>query len=327
MQRPPSIAAITGWLRAKRPLGISDPITVTDIDPKPWSGHFNYLVTAPGQRFVLRFKGPEWGEPASGIVNEYENLKLLESYAVGPRVFGLEQDFFGEPAMFMEFLEGKPLSAYDSTEQMRFFPEVLRLIAAVNRIPHETLPLKLDEPYVSYERSWQAWQERLSVIRGASQLQEWAGRLEALLPRVETMLDRFEPRLERVLKAVGPSFIFASAHGGHCFPTGDGLRFINWEKTSSGDPSFTLAVFLASISARPDFETVKTRMVEEYTAEVPIPEFSALLEERLAEREVSNLFWVLWAYVNRRDTAPPDTATGAPARYERVLEILDRYAA
>ncbi len=327
MGKPPRIEAITEWLHEKRPLGITNPITVKDIDPKPWSGHFNFLVAAPERKFLLRFTGPEWGEPTQGIIDEYENLKILEPYAVGPRVFGLERDFFGEPALFMEYLEGQPLNAFSPAEQLQRYPEAVELILKINRVPYRDLNLRLGEPCITYERSKRAWQRRLAVIEQAPKLKEWASRLRELLPQAEAMLDRFEPRLERVLKTSGPVLLFLSAHIGHCLVTPAGLRFINWEEVCIGDPSFTLAVFLASVSTRDDFPAVKDTLVEQYLAANPIPEFRELIEQRLAEREVSNLTWVLWAYAARKDTAPPDEATDAPRRYERVLRILEVFSA
>src|SRR3989338_7348460 len=141
MQHALPIEVIREWLVEHRPLGIGEPMTLTDIDPKPWSGHFNFLVAAGDKRFVLRWKGPEWGEADAGIRAEYDILRAVASYDVGPRVFGIAEDFFGEHALFMEFLDGKPLNALPPDREREQFPAVARLVARVNRIPDQGLGL------------------------------------------------------------------------------------------------------------------------------------------------------------------------------------------
>ncbi len=138
------------------------------------------------------------------------------------------------------------------------------------------------------------------------------------------MLDEFEERLQRVLKKDGPVFVFKSAHIGHCLRVGGGFRFLNWEKNAFGDPSFSLAVFLASIQKHPDFPQIKERMIAEYLKEKPVSEFSELVDQRLKEREVSNLLWVLWAYAKKEDARPVED-TGVEWRFEQTRNILLRY--
>ena len=79
MEQPPREDNIRAWLLEHNPLGLfrhNAEIVITDIDPKPWSGHFNFLISAGGQKMVLRFKGPEWGTP-SGVSEEYTILKKV----------------------------------------------------------------------------------------------------------------------------------------------------------------------------------------------------------------------------------------------------------
>ena len=108
------------------------------------------------------------------------------------------------------------------------------------------------------------------------------------------MLDEFEPALKLVIKKSGPAFIFESAHAGHLLKTKDGFRFLNWEQVSFGDPSYALAVFLASIQKRRDFEKIKEKMTKAYLKENYVPEFKELVEQRLKERGVSNTIWRVW---------------------------------
>lgn len=326
MQKPPSVSEIKKWLQENNPLGLfGGDFAVSDIDPKPWSGHFNFLVDAGGKKLVIRFKGPEWGEPTSGITDEYEILKVVEKYDVGPKVHWLTENFFGEPALLEEYLDGATLNELPSEEQTEIFPELARFIAKINSMELPENILRKQEKILSYERHKQAWRERLKVIKENPRAKTWGERIEKeIIPKAEKMLDEFEERLRRVLENYGPVFVFKSAHAGHCLKVAGGFRFLNWEKNGFGDPSFSLAVFLASIQKHSNFPQIKECMVAEYLKEKPVPEFSELVDQRLDEREISNLLWVLWAYARKEDARPVEE-TGVERRFERARNILLHY--
>ncbi len=326
MQKPPTILEIKKWLQEKNPLGFFEgDFSINDIDPKPWSGHFNFLVEGKGGKMVLRFKGPEWGGPARGIIDEYEILKAVEKYDVGPKVYWLGENFFGEPALLEEYLNGAILSHLPEGEQEKLFPKVAKFIAKINSMELPKEILKKQEKLLSYERHKQAWKERLEIILINPCAQVWGEKIKKeIIPKAEKMLDEFEERLQRVLENYGSVFVFKSAHIGHCLRIGDGFRFLNWEKNAFGDPSFSLAVFLASIQKHSNFPKIKKQMVAEYLKEKPVPEFSELVDQRLNEREISNLLWVLWAYARKRDTRPVEE-TGVERRFEQARNILLDY--
>src|SRR3989344_1872560 len=105
MQTSPPIREIKKWLIKENPLNLFESnFSVRDIDPKTWSGHFDYLIETPEKKFVLRFKGPEWGE-TKGVTDEYNTLKKIKSYEVGPKVYYLTEHFFSEPMILEEYLE------------------------------------------------------------------------------------------------------------------------------------------------------------------------------------------------------------------------------
>jgi len=326
MQKPPSIPEIKIWLQENNPLGLfAGDFSVSDIDPKPWSGHFNFLVNAGDKKLVLRFKGPEWGEPASGIIDEYETLEAVEKYDVGPKVYWLTENFFGEPALLEEYLDGTALNKIPSDEQAGLFPELAKFIAKINSMELPEEILEKQEKLLSYERHKQTWRERLKIIKENPRALAWGERIEKeIIPKAEKMLDEFEERLRRVLENYGPVFVFKSAHVGHCLKVAGGFRFLNWEKNGFGDPSFSLAVFLASVQKHSNFQNIKEQMIAECLKEKPIPEFSELVDQRLNEREISNLLWVLWAYARKKDTRPAEE-TGVERRFERARNILLRY--
>lgn len=328
MEKPPPLSEIKNWIREHNPLGLFQrkAFAVRDIDPKPWSGHFNYLVAVGRHKFVLRFKGPEWGEPTQGILDEYRILKFVEKYQVGPNVYYLTKKFFGESMLFEEYLGGRPLSQLPRRELDKLFSSVAVFIAEINRIQFRENSLPFCGPLLSYSASKNKWKERLRRVGGVgnSGSKRWADKISLLLPQAERMLDEFEERLRRVVDRNGPAFIFRSAHVGHCVNTKKGFRFFNWEQVSWGDPAYTLAVFLASISQWPDFERIKKRMITAYLEVKPVPEFQELVEQRLKEREISDLIWTLWAHVERGYASPVDKGTDLRERFKRVEIMLKR---
>lgn len=323
MINSPKIPEIRSWLKLKNPLGLfrGGNFTIRNIDPKEWSGHFNFLVSARGKRFVLRFKGPEWGEPTKGIVDEYKALKYVQSYSVAPRPIYFTKKFFGEPMMLEEYVKGIPFPLVAKSEQKKLFSEISKLIAKINRIKFTKQALPFYAPAISYMRHKKAWRNRLKEASRNPNTRSWGKKIQELLPKADLMLDEFEPRLKRVLRKTGTKFIFVSAHSGHCLITNKGPKFLNWEQVTYGDPAYTLAVFLGSFAGRRDFREIRDAMVKAYLDLNPIPEFLELLDQRIKEREVSNLVWVLWAYAARRD-ARPVRAIGIEERFERVSGFL-----
>lgn len=299
MQKSPTIKEIEKWLVKENPLGLFDEkFSITNIDPKKWSGHFDYLIKVKDKKYVLRFKGSEWGE-AKGIVDEYNTLKKIEEYAVGPKVYYLSKEFFDEPMLFEEHIDGITLDKLSSDESRKIFPKVAKFIYKINSIPFQKDSFPFQEPMTSYVKSKNAWKNRLGMILDCTKNNNCGHELLALLPTIESKIDEFEDLLQRVIKTSGSAFIFESAHIGHCVKVKDDFRFFNWEQVSYGDPSFTLAVFLTSIKGRDDFEIIKKEMIKSYLEEKDIPQFAELLGQRMWEREISNTIYSLWSNVRK----------------------------
>lgn len=316
MKTSPGIPKIKEWLIKENPLNLfhSD-FTITDIDPKEWSGHFDYLVETQDRKFVLRFKGAEWGE-TKGVIDEYHTLKKIEQYNVSPKVYYLTEDFFGEPMIFEEYLEGKLLTDYTEDEQKKYFAEIAKFIRKINTIPFRKEDFPFQEPLTTYTKSRNSWKTRIEFILDCNETKTCGEELLAFLPGIESVLNKFEDRLQRVLKQTGNSFVFESSHAGHCLTTSDGFRFFNWEQVSYGDPSYTLAVFLTSMHTRPDFEEIKELMIENYLQSAGIPEFKELVEQRITERHISNVIWSVYMEVKKDARISSDW-------YEKLKRIED----
>ncbi len=318
VKKAPPVEEIKAWLIEHNPLGLfSSNFSITDIDPKEWSGHFDYLVETPTKKFVLRFKGPEWGE-TNGVIDEYRTLKRTEQYEVGPKVYFLTENFFGEPMILEEYLEGKLLGDFPADKQIKYFPEVAKFIYKINSISFKINDFPFQEPMTSYTKSKNAWKTRMEFILDCKETKTCGQELLAFLPGIESILNKFEDRLQKVLKQVGNSFVFESAHLGHCLKTSTGFRFFNWEQVSYGDPSYTLAVFLTSLHERADFEEIKKIMIETYLKQKHIPEFTELVEQRITERHISNIIWSVYMNVKKNTKVIPDLGK----KIKRIEEII-----
>ncbi|MBI4118441.1 MAG: phosphotransferase [Parcubacteria group bacterium] len=319
MQKAPSIEEISKWLRSNDPLGsfAKGEFRITDIDPKPYSGHFNFLLEVGVERMVLRFKGPEWGDQKRGTRTEYEVLTYVEPYTVAPRPLYSTGDFFGESALLEEYVKGESIgNIYDDAAS------IARFFSNIARIPVKKGAAFFEEPMKSYERNRKTWKARLLVAAEESRAAVWSTRIaDELLPQAERMLDAFEPRLEKTINNYGETFIFESAHIGHLLKTSDGFRFLNWEQVSYGDPAFMLAVFLTSIKSRNDFEVIKGKMLEAYPIKMPREEFETLVGERMKERAVSNLIWGLWTHARKGEL----DSQSVGKEFDEVMEILSTY--
>ena len=324
MLKSPKISEIKKWLEKNNPLELfrDKNFAIKDIDPKPWSGHFNYLVKSGHRKFVLRFKGSEWGEPERGIVDEFKILKYVEKYRVAPRAYYLTRNFFGEPALFEEYFEGKIFTAFPWQEQEKLLPQVARFIARINKISFRKNALPFQEAMTSYRKNKKTWRERLNTILRNRGTRSLGKKIERILPQAEKALQGYEECLGRVLRRSRPVFIFESAHPGHLLKTKRGFRFLNWEQVSFGDPAYTIAVFLVSFASHRDFSEIKNKMIQDYLKVNYILELEKLIEGRLKEREISNLIWGPWAHVRRLEAGLKEKGPDVSERFERVKKIL-----
>lgn len=326
MENSPTIEQVRDYLLKVQPLGIgsSGSVEIKDIDPNPWSGHFNFLVSDGSKQAALRLKGPEWGEHSQGIIDEYQNLQAVKDFKVAPQPLWLDENtIFNEPLLLEEYLKGIIYSDLSSSDQRNMWSDIVDVIIRINSVPIEGLSLPFRHEMNNYMSHTEVWDKRLRVIALRETCREWHKKIVEIIPSLKVLVKQFQLRLEKVLKDRGPVFIFESAHAGHCIITPSGPRFLNWENVSKGDPSYTLAIFLASHIERPYFQDMKQELINLYLKKKPIPEFKELVEQRLVEREISNMIWVVWAYVKRDDKKPIEKATGVKARYERMLKILE----
>lgn len=294
--RAPAKGDIELYLKDKNPLEFgAGQVKITDIDPEPFSGHFNYLIEGEGGRAVLRLKGPEWGSPIDGIENEYNVLKYVEKYDVAPGpLFFDREGLKGTPLMLMEFLDGKLFTELSEEDQKQLFSSIGAFIAEINSIPVDPDVLPFDYPLTSYMPHRDKWWKRVAEADMDSRLSSWCAKAKELLPHAEVVLERFEPSLQTVIDRGDSCFVFVSSHAQHLMVTEQGFRFLNWEGVRYGDPTFSLAVFLSSIADKPYYDEAKKQTIERYLEERPVNDFERMLDQRIRERAISDFTWLLW---------------------------------
>lgn len=315
----PDIGEIRKLIEGKQFLNTDSKQTfeLTDIDPKSPSGHWNFLVKQGNQSFVFRMVGDEKPVAGNEIEQEYNILQHVAEYDVAPKPYYFSKTDFKEPFLLEEFLDGRLFTQLDEEEQRRIIPEVANLIARINKIPiTEEIRGNL-KPINTYQQNFQTWENRLADISKDSQYDPTRTRIESLIPKAINQITKYSS----ILESTPESFVFKSAHAGHCIKTDSGLRFLNWEEAGYGDPSYSLAVFLSSIRNHNDFEEIKETIIKSYlerTDLVKEGEFRELLDTRLFERLVSDTTWPVWmAAIQKR----PLTANENSVIEQRISEI------
>lgn len=191
-------------------------------------------------------------------------------------------------------------------------------------ITPEKFPFRAGYTRYSYLTSVKTWRKRLAEIKKSERkdVLEWAGKIEAVVDRAEKILEKFEPLLEKAPFA----FNFDGAHCGNTYFKDNKVIFLDWQKVSYGDPAFTLARFLTSIDKAGKVSLAdKELMVQSYLEKRKIPEFAQLIDQRLFERQVANLVWILWNYIKEKKIEPVEQIINIPARYERAENLLKQY--
>lgn len=320
-KKKPTIEQIQEYLSKYNPLDLSG-ASVSLISEH---NHLHYRLEKDDKVYCLRMINPETYRAGEWlqIPEEYTLLKYLENSGLGPKSYFVEPERFVLPLMIQEFVSDavcfndlKPLSQ----EHLVATAQAIALLNSQDIAP-EKFPFR-DTRY-SYLTSVKTWRERLSVIKKSEQkdVLDWAERIEKVVDRAEKILEKFEPLLEKA----SPVFNFDGAHCGNTYWKDNKVIFLDWQKVSYGDPAFTLARFLTSVRERGEISSSdKETMVQAYLEQREVPNFAQLVDQRLFERQVADLVWVLWNYIKEKRSEPVEQATSVAPRYEAV-KLLEQY--
>ena len=323
--KKPSIEQIQEYLEKYNPLDLSG----ASVKLISEHNHLNYKLEKDGKVYYLRMINPETYRAGEWmrISEEYTLLKHLETSRLGPKVYYLDPERFLLPLFIGEFIsdavcfnELKPLSE-------KHLIGVAQAIALLNSqdITPEKFPFRKGYTRYSYLTSVETWQKRLAIIRESEKkdVLDWAQKIEKVIDQTEKILQKFEPLLEKSNFA----FNFDGAHCGNTYWKDNRVIFLDWQKVSYGDSAFTLARFLTSIKEKGEgiSSSDKEIALKAYLEKKQVPEFEKLLDQRLFERQVADMIWVVWHYVKSNRTGSVEQETNVDTRYQAVQGLLEQY--
>lgn len=291
--------------------------------------HFNVKATEGEKDFLFRINKPE--AQTRGLFTpkqEYQTLKFVSGKEVAPEAHYFDQDAFDGSALIIEeHVEGETynIKKYDD-EKIR---AVARLAARVNEIDPEEFQKQVETPeswdYSTYERSLTEWDERLAVVEARTEFAEILHLVKGLIDRYKKLL----PQMQKTLDDAGKSFIYNDAHpGGNIKFLKDGeARFLDWEKASVGDPSMTSAVFLKGFTARKNFDQILETYVKEFQKTSKVESLDLLIKQRILERKVADIVWVLWNWCMKKEASPahPESPESAIENVNRRIPDAENY--
>ncbi|MCU4161087.1 phosphotransferase family protein [Acidiphilium sp. AL] len=255
----------------------------------------NYLVTARGERFVVRF-GTD--NPAHGIwrVNELAAARAGFAAGISPEVVHAAPG-----VMVSRFIAGRTLAAADFTD-----PAMLRAAIALLRRCHAAMAAHLDIPAVLF---W-VFHVNRAYLR----------RLRSGACRIADRLDGFaalNTELERRTGPVTLAFCHNDLLAANWIDDGARLWLIDWDYGGFNTPLFDLANLAANASLAPD--TVLAALAD-YDGAQPdkarSDAFAALIAASLLRE-------LLWSAVSEQD--PPtdfDYAAYTETYARRLAEAL-----
>jgi len=324
----PTIGEIQEYLKKYNPLDLSG----ASIRLISQHNHLHYRLEKEDEVYCLRMINPltyragQWLR----IPEEHVILRRLGETGLGPKSYFVDAERFALPLLIQEFVSGiscfndlKPLS----NEHLIATAQVIALLNSQEITP-ENFPFRKGFTRYSYLTSLKTWRERLfeiakeSLRKEQKSVFEWAEKIEKMVDQSEKILKGFEP----LLKKSSWIFNFDGAHTGNTYWKNGQVIFLDWQKVSYGDPAFTLARFLTSLGKAGEVSfSDKTLMVRAYLEKKEVPQFAKLVDQRLFERSVADLVWVLWDYIKERRTEPVEEATNVVARYKEVKKLIEQY--
>jgi len=325
MQKKPTIAQLKKYLRKYNPLNLSG----ASFKLVSAHNHIHYRLKKNEKTYCLRMINPENYRHKEWITmdEEFAILKALESTHLSPKPYYVDLKKFDIPLIIQEFIS--PIKCFNriempSKEQLQGVAKAIALLNTQDITP-SNFPFLEKYTHYTYSSSFIKWQKRLFSIEQSNQkdVLNWIRKIEKITSKAKTILEKSESLLEETDYV----FSFDAAHGGNTYwiKKENKVVFLDWQKVSYGDPSFTLARFLVAMGKKKGQEVSKvnkTIMLEAYLKQRNVPNFEKLLNARIFERQVSDLVWVLWHYVKSKKRKSVEKATSIVVRYEMIRKKL-----
>lgn len=311
------------YFEEQKPLGDREILGMELLTDGKSNNHLNYKVSTSDGVYVARVTKHEDALNYSNLADEYTVLKYVESHNIGPRAEFIDLEYFESPLLIEEYLDGTPLSELENAAD-EILEKTLQLLVATSQVDlqRDRFPFKFS--YTTYWTNTRMWQSRLKKITAS--LGENHFLIQAFRPILKEAEEVLHQR-DGLLRSAPKEFIYNDVHPGNVFwiSKDSSTKFIDWQKVSTGDPAFMLALFARRFGGIWGMTTGQftKKVLEAYTKEKPIPQFEDLFYTRILERAVSDMGWSVCAEIKRGN---PLTIQSAEENkyYVEARELLSR---
>jgi aminoglycoside phosphotransferase (APT) family kinase protein len=298
-----------------------DLIHIESLDDGKSTNHSNYKVKTTKGVYVARITHPQNILSYSSLSDEFTILKLLESYAIAPKAYTIDLEYFETPLLFEEYIDGNPMSSLKNASQEDFL-KCLLFLEKISQTPINENHFPFKYTYTTYETNIHAWQLRLEEIIKV------LGKDNSLVVEFEQFFGIGAEALRKhnhLLKNAPRTFIYNDIHLGNIFITPDGdVKFIDWQKVSLGDPSFMVALFarrFSTVWSKGEDEFIQD-VLKYYQSDIQASDFEKLFYLRVFERATSDAIWSVWAEVKTKGTTTLNKLEDSQ-HYQVALKFLD----
>ena len=137
-------------------------LEIKSLDEKS-SNHSNYKIKTTNEVSVARITHPQNVLSYSSLPDEFTILKLLEQYAIAPKAYSVDLEYFDTPLLFEEFIDGQQFSSLENLSQKDLL-QCLSFLDIVSKIPINETKFPFKYTYTTYETNINAWQKRLDEV-------------------------------------------------------------------------------------------------------------------------------------------------------------------
>jgi thiamine kinase-like enzyme len=269
-----------------------------DVQISPLSGGLtneNYLVSAAGNRYVVRLPGQSTELLAIDRANEVHNTRAAATTGIGPRVLEVIPDL---DVMVLEFIDGPTMSArsLQSDEMAKRMAASFRRLHSAPRFLQDFNMFRLIESYLQIVESHDVtiprdYRDRLPIVAEIER-SVGAGSLPSVPCHNDLLCENF-------------------------IDDGAALRIVDYELSGNNDPCFDLG----NTAQEAEFDDgLRATLCEAY--------FGHADPQQLARMNLfalmSDVGWTLWGAIQAKISAIDYDFKGYyTTRWDRALAVLD----
>ena len=256
-----------------------DPIKIKELRTSGIS-HRNFLITTNGKRFLLRLSTRR-KKHHYHLSYEYSILKHIEKYGLSPKSYILSKgSVVGHSFIIVEYIEGKSLKSLN-TKQLE---ELARIVAHLHTIK---LSKKIKGKFHDLSTSQKALAKSVSWLDSIKKF--FLGTKEK-----EKFIGEIASAYEKIIHSKGYGKQKGLIHLDIAFEniilSKDGIRIIDWERMSLGDPYYDIATMFDRNSFN---DSQKRIFIKEYSKISRIKYSNRLLKESDKIRKLDRMLWAI----------------------------------